>query len=391
MAFGGYGWRRYVSVGEKRARALLTLGKLKKQGLAIEPVEVKGRAITRSFWGKAWCAHLESFSDYSNRLPRGRTYVRNGSVCHLAIEPGRITAKVIGSRLYDVRITIRTLPAATWKAVRERCAGQIASLLELLQGRVSARVMEIVAAREDGLFPQPREIDLHCSCPDWATMCKHVAAVLYGVGARLDTQPELLFRLRQVDPDELISVAPDLGTRGEGKARRLVGGDLSALFGVEMAAEETREKTGGKKTGGKKTGGKKTGGKKTGGKKTARVDGKERVRGSRKRAAAPSGKKRVPAAKGKSAGARPAKAAHEDSGSAPDKVFVPTASAVRAMRKRFGMTRAEFAELLGLGPGSVGRWERAGPGRLRLKALATESLSLAADLSREDAWRVLRS
>ena len=231
-----YRWQPYVSVAERRAQACAKMNKLRKKGIDVKPIEIEGRKITRTFWGQAWCDHLEQFSDYANRLPRGRTYVRNGSVCHLEIHPGKVKAMVSGSRLYNVEITIKKLPSKKWRELKERCGGQITSLLELLQGTLSKSVMEIVTDREKGLFPLPREIELNCSCPDWATMCKHVAAVLYGVGARLDTQPELLFLLREVDHEELISVgAEGLAETATGSGRKKVAaGDLSEVFGIEI-------------------------------------------------------------------------------------------------------------------------------------------------------------
>ena len=198
-------WARYVPVAERRARSRRDMGKLKQKGRHIQPVEIEGRTIARSFWGKGWCDHLESFSDFANRLPRGRRYVRNGSVCHLEIRPGRVEAIVSGSEFYDVSIQIAQLKAATWKSIKAKCAGQVGSMLELLQGRLSRDVMGVVAERDHGLFPKPREIALDCTCPDWATMCKHVAAALYGVGHRLDQQPDLLFLLRDVDAADLIA------------------------------------------------------------------------------------------------------------------------------------------------------------------------------------------
>ncbi|MHB8416262.1 MAG: SWIM zinc finger family protein [Acidiferrobacteraceae bacterium] len=234
-----YGWRPYVPVGRRRISAAQAVQRLRKAGETIEPVEIEGQKIARTFWGQAWCKHLEGFSDYANRLPRGRTYVRNGSVCHLAISKGKIEALVSGSALYQVTIGITPLPSGTWDEVRTQCAGQIGSLLELLQGRFSDHVMAIVTNRATGLFPQPREIKLSCDCPDWAVMCKHVAAVLYGVGARLDHQPELLFLLRNVDHEALIATELDVhtATRARGKRRRLATQDLAGVFGVEL--EET--------------------------------------------------------------------------------------------------------------------------------------------------------
>lgn len=236
-------WPRYVSVASRRAKATREMERLRKRGRDIQPVILEGRKIAHTFWGRAWCDHLEKFSDYVNRLPRGRSYVRNGSVCHLDIREGRIVAKVSGSELYDVKVSIRALPGAKWKRVREACAGQVGSMLELLQGRLSDRVMGIVTDRDQGLFPSPKEIELDCSCPDWAEMCKHVAAVLYGVGARLDQRPELLFQLRGVDHAELVSkesARAVLGRTPAAKDRRLDEGNLSQVFGIDLA--ENRRK-----------------------------------------------------------------------------------------------------------------------------------------------------
>ena len=198
-------------------------GQAAQKGKDIQPVTIDGRTIARSFWGKGWCDHLESFSDYANRLPRGRTYVRNGSVCHLDIRPGRIEAIVSGSELYNIVIHIKELQATTWASIKNTCSGHIGSMLELLQGKLSDQVMAIVTDRHHGLFPQPGEITLDCSCPGWAGMCKHVAAVLYGVGSRLDSQPELLFLLRDVDAQELIAAEmalPDAAYGGRYPCRR---------------------------------------------------------------------------------------------------------------------------------------------------------------------------
>lgn len=237
MAWNGYGWRPYVPVAQRRARARRKMEALRKKGVDIQPVEIDGRKIAKTFWGDAWCDHLESFSDYANRLPRGRTYVRNGSVCHLEINPGEILAKVAGSELYNLRIRIKTIPAKKWTAIKGRCAGQVGSLLELLQGKLSDHVMEVVTDRTEGLFPLPREISLSCDCPDWAVMCKHVAAVLYGVGARLDQTPELLFKLRGVDHEELIASdaeAAVTAATSRSKSKRLADGELSDVFGIEL-------------------------------------------------------------------------------------------------------------------------------------------------------------
>lgn len=245
MGWYDYGdWKPYVPAAERRRRAKRKMDALRKKGVGIQPVEIAGRKIATTFWGEAWCDHLESFSDFANRLPRGRTYVRNGSVCHLAMNKGRIEAKVSGSELYDVKITIKPLAAQKWLAIKRRSSGQIGSLLELLQGKLSDHVMEVVTDRKEGLFPLPGEMKFQCSCPDWAEMCKHVAAVLYGVGARLDRKPELLFTLRGVNHEELIETDAEkavTAATSRGKSKRLAASELSAVFGIEMDAETAGE------------------------------------------------------------------------------------------------------------------------------------------------------
>jgi uncharacterized Zn finger protein len=235
--YDDYGWAPYVPVAERRRKAQKKMEALRKKGMNIEPVVFDGRMIARTFWGEAWNDHLESFSDFENRLPRGRTYVRNGSVCHLAIEKGKIHAKVSGSSLYTVDIKIKPLATKKWDAIKSRCSGQIGSLLELLQGRLSDQVMSVVTDRSEGLFPQPGEISFDCSCPDWASMCKHVAAVLYGVGARLDSKPALLFLLRGVDHEELISADAEAtisDVTARGTSKRLAGDNIGDIFGIDL-------------------------------------------------------------------------------------------------------------------------------------------------------------
>jgi uncharacterized Zn finger protein len=233
-----YGWRPYVSVAERRRKAASHMAKLKKKGHPVSPVVVEGRTIVKTFWGKAWCENLEQYSDFANRLPRGRTYVRNGSVIDLQIAPGEIKALVSGSEIYEVVVKVAPVAKGRWQSICTDCAGAIDSLIELLQGRFSKGVMERVCRQKTGLFPSPHEITLSCSCPDWAGMCKHVAAVLYGIGARLDHQPELLFRLHSVDEKDLIAGAGKAlpqAKRAPTAGKVLGGEDLAAMFGLDMA------------------------------------------------------------------------------------------------------------------------------------------------------------
>ncbi|HWF85456.1 MAG TPA: hypothetical protein VG222_11430 [Vicinamibacterales bacterium] len=233
-----YGFRPYVSVGARRAQAARELAKLQKKGRKISPIVIEGRTIAETFWGEAWCDNLERYSDFANRLPRGRTYVRNGSVVDLQVGPGSVTALVSGSTMYDVKVTVGPVPRARWSAICKDCSGAIDSLVELLQGRFSKGVMTRLCEEKTGLFPSPRDIVFTCSCPDWASMCKHVAAVLYGIGARLDHQPELLFTLRKVDQQDLIARAgSDLSQTRQAPAggKVLASDDLAEMFGIEMA------------------------------------------------------------------------------------------------------------------------------------------------------------
>ncbi len=209
---------------------------LEKKGQRLAPVVLQGFAIASTFWGKAWCKNIESYHDYSNRLPRGRSYVRSNSVIDLQITPGVVQAQVMGSSLYRIQIRIKPVSGARWQAICSACAGKIGSLIELLQGRISNEVMSVMTQPGEGLFPQPGEISFTCSCPDVAGMCKHIAAVMYGIGNRLDTQPELLFLLRGTDSADLISAVGEApaATAFPPAAEALVAEELSDVFGVEI-------------------------------------------------------------------------------------------------------------------------------------------------------------
>ncbi len=238
------GWPAYVPVARRRRKAAREVARLQKAGRAVTPVQIAGRAVATTFWGKAWCDNLEAYRDYESRLPRGRTYVRNGSVIDLQIAPREVRALVSGSEIYRVSVTIEAIGKVVWKSICTDCAGRIESLVEVLQGRLSKGVMERLCRQNQGLFPKPSEIRFSCSCPDFASMCKHVAAVLYGVGARLDQEPELLFRLRAVDGGDLVAVidaALPASADPPAGGRVLKDSDAAALFGLEIAGSETDE------------------------------------------------------------------------------------------------------------------------------------------------------
>ena len=195
---------RYVPVDAQRARTVTEIHDLRARGVNVQPIELRGRAIARGFWARHWCAHLESCADYESRLPRGRPYVRSGAVCHLEVEAGRVEAMVVGSALQQVVVRVEALDEPIWKAIRLACARRIGSLDELLAGRLPDDVANVLTRRKGSLLPMPPEIDVACDCPHLTTMCAHAAAVLYGIGSRLDNSPELLFRLRGVDAAELL-------------------------------------------------------------------------------------------------------------------------------------------------------------------------------------------
>jgi uncharacterized Zn finger protein len=320
MSWGYY--HDYVPVAERRKQTQKKIEKLLGTGEEIQPVApFKTRGIASSFWGRAWCRHLESFSDYESRLPRGRSYVRNGSVCHLAIEPLTVRALVSGSELYDLSIHIEPLAPEKWTAIKARCQGQIGSLIELLHGKISDEIMTLVTDRNEGLFPLPGEIRFNCNCPDWADMCKHVAAVMYGIGVRLDTQPELLFKLRGVNYEELIAVEHTIGdlTASPRRSRRrtLESDALENIFGIELENEA----------------------------ETPPPSPKEKA--SKKLAETP---------------------------------FRPTGKTVRDLRKKLNMTPQELADHLGVSKTSVVKWEGF-RGPLKLSARSFQCLEHAVQTS----------
>jgi uncharacterized Zn finger protein len=229
-----YGFRPYVPVGERRANARRDLAKKLGKGVKASPVFIEGRKIAKSFWGESWCQQMEEHSDFASRLPRGRTYVRNGSVVHLAIDKGRIEAIVAGSDTYEITIKVKPLDAKIWSGLVKKCAGQVSSIVDVLQGKLPRTVLEAIADPATKLFPQPRELEFDCTCPDWADMCKHVAAVLYGVGARLDADPALFFTLRAADMNELVAVEAATSLTQTTDDGGLGDADLSSLFGIEL-------------------------------------------------------------------------------------------------------------------------------------------------------------
>ena len=337
----------YVPVDEQRARTVSEIQGLRARGVTVQPIELRGRTIARNFWGRRWCEHLESFSEYAARLAHGRSYVRNGSICHLSIDPGAVDAMVVGSALYHVSIRVRRLENSAWAAIRRACAGRIGSVPELHAGLLPDDVAAVLTDRDAGLFPQPGEIVPSCECNDRATMCKHAAAVLSGVGSRLDDSPELLFVLRGVNEVELISSEP--APAGYGAAAGTPELDMrngatpngTAL--TEPAADES------------------TAFKSSSAESPNATDSATPPRRVKKTLTY-----RPPIPAGGLPHAAPSDAADDVS-------FEPTGELVAELRERCGCSVAEFADLLQVTPTSVRRWETTA-GALNLHARPWEAL-----------------
>jgi len=256
MPYWGWGFfPRHVTVEERKQKAKRQLAKLLKKGVRLDPVTVEGWTIARSWWGAHWNRNLERYADYAYRLDRGRSYIRSGAVLDLKIKTGLIQAMVAGSgrKPYDVKITIKRLDPEKWKELVEKTSGRIETVSGLLEGVFPHELGDLFFAENKGLFPRPKEIRFTCSCPDYASLCKHVAAALYGIGTRLDKQPALFFTLRGVNMDELVGKAATHAAgrllskadgRGgsavkKGRILKLDGageGSLSGMFGIAVDA-----------------------------------------------------------------------------------------------------------------------------------------------------------
>jgi uncharacterized Zn finger protein len=238
---GGYGdFGEYESVAEKRARAAKRLAKLRKENPHIAPIIIEGRTIARSWWAKAWIRNLESYADYANRIDRGKSYLRYGMVLDLIIEENMVNALVMGSgaKTYGVQVRIEPLSDARVAEIARFCGNRITSTAQLAEGTFPQEFGERFLDQKQGLFPSPREIHFSCTCPDYAYMCKHVAAVLYGIGARFDDDPLLFFKLRSIPTEDLIKRSVDMKMESMLKnarkktPRTLRDEDINELFGL---------------------------------------------------------------------------------------------------------------------------------------------------------------
>jgi uncharacterized Zn finger protein len=163
-------------------------------------------------------------------------------VLDLQVNPGKVESLVQGSRSkpYSVNVKIKAVNKKIWQEIKTACGGKLDSLQELLTGKFPKALDEIFMAQGKGLFPSPKEIEFNCSCPDWAYMCKHVAATLYGIGTRLDEEPGLFFKLRKIKVKDLVTGAVEDKTRkllkrAKKKTSRVIAeSDLADVFGIDM-------------------------------------------------------------------------------------------------------------------------------------------------------------
>jgi uncharacterized Zn finger protein len=239
--YGGYdGFSEYESVAQKRARAARRLAKLRKENPQIAPIIIEGRTIAKSWWAKAWVRNLESYADYANRIARGKGYLRYGMVLDLIIEKGVVDALVMGSgsSTYRVHVQIDPLSDARVTDIARFCGDRLTDTAQLAEGRFPKEFSERFLDQKQGLFPSPKEIHFSCSCPDHAYMCKHVAAVLYGIGTRFDDDPLLFFKLRNIPTEDLIKRSVDVKMtsmlkNARKKTPRVISDeDIDELFGL---------------------------------------------------------------------------------------------------------------------------------------------------------------
>jgi len=242
--FNYYG-RKHVSVANKRKKAEKKLKKLKKENPKVKPIIIanpRARKLAKTWWGNAWNQNLEKYADYDNRIGRGKSYVRHGAILDLQIKKGKVTALVAGSRStpYKVTIEIDKIPLTNLEEIKNTCKNRIDSLQDLLAGNFPQELSDLFTSQFTGLFPLSKEIHFDCSCPDWASMCKHVAATLYGIGVRFDEDPKLFFKLRQVDIKSLIKQAVKTKTKKlldkakKKSSRTIKQENLSELFDIDL-------------------------------------------------------------------------------------------------------------------------------------------------------------
>ncbi len=162
----------------------------------------------QSWWAKRWIQVLESFT-IGARLGRGRSYARSGQVLSIDIEEGLVKAKVQGSRStpYQITIQVKTLDKADWGKLIGILSKQVIFAAKLLAGEMPENIEDAFVEAKLTLFPDKRgDLKTDCSCPDWSNPCKHIAAVYYLLGEEFDRDPFLIFKLRGMERQTLLSL-----------------------------------------------------------------------------------------------------------------------------------------------------------------------------------------
>lgn len=182
------------------------------------PDGVRVKKLGTTWWGQRWIGSLEHFSrEYLSRLGRGRSYARGGRVHDLQIGPGKVTALVTGSEAvpYEVTIGMEAFSARTWNAAIAAMAKEARFAAELLAGRMPQDIDAVFKSSKCSLFPRKsHDLETDCSCPDWASPCKHVAAVHYVLGEAFDKDPFLLFELRGRSREQVLHALSRLRSSG---------------------------------------------------------------------------------------------------------------------------------------------------------------------------------
>ena len=234
----------YTSSAELKAKAKKNIAKL-KDAAPVCAHSARG-PICLTWWGKEWCKNLESYAEYENRLPRGRRYVRAGGIIDLKIKDNVAKAKIqsSGSGYYNVSVVFKKLRKEDMAKIVARSAQRIDNVDSLLKGDFPEDLKDLFTQEKPGLFPAPDEISFDCDCPDWTSMCKHVAAALYGVGIRIDESPKDFFALRGIDIENFLSgvvedkVALMLKNVNVKSDRIITDGDMAEIFGIDGFAAE---------------------------------------------------------------------------------------------------------------------------------------------------------
>ena len=196
------------------------------EGEELHPVVNKTRKLAKNFWGSAWMKQLALCESGGMCLAPGRTLLRHACVLHVDIQPGSISALVSAEEVFEVELKLESLDEERLERLAATCSGHIDSLLSLMQGKVDEAVLLQLCHPENGLLPTPEDWRMHCTCPDWAEPCPHAAAAIYAAGCLIDEKPELLFTLRGIQPEALLSAPAPTNEIDADK--------LSAMFGIDL-------------------------------------------------------------------------------------------------------------------------------------------------------------